>query len=110
MATWGHRWSSLGATKRVRVCRKEPGQERGGGRRRRRRSRENPGCISDAAIHPPVPCPLLISSYKYLFHTWTRALEQQAPHDSAIDEELRALEFNKSSKSLLSSQLVFICV
>ena len=29
-------------------------------RRRRRRTRENPGCISDAAIHPPVPCPLLI--------------------------------------------------
>ena len=24
-----------------------------------------PGCISDAAIHPPVPCPLLISPYKY---------------------------------------------
>ena len=32
---------------------------------RRRRTRENPGCISDAAIHPPVPCPLLISPYKY---------------------------------------------
>ena len=71
-------------------------------------TRENPGCISDAAIHPPVPCPLLISSYKYLFHTWTRALEQQAPHDSAIDEELRAVELNESSKPLLSSQLLYL--
>ena len=35
-------------------------------RRRRRRTRENPGCISDAAtIYPPVPCPLLINPYKY---------------------------------------------
>ena len=33
--------------------------------RRRRRTRENPGCIIDAAIHPPVPCPLLTSPYMH---------------------------------------------
>ena len=62
----------------------------GGGRRRRRRmrmrrmrrrrARENPGFISDAAIPPPAPCPLLISPYEYVLHTSTRALERQAPH------------------------------
>ena len=78
--------------------------EEGGGRGGVRRTRENPGCISDAAIHPPVPCPLLISSYKHPFHTWTRALEKQAPHGPDIDEELRALKFNASGRFLMSSK------
>ena len=60
-------------------------------RRRRRRTRENPRCISDAAIYPPVPCPLLIGPYRYLFHTWTRALERQAPRGPDIGEKLGAL-------------------
>ena len=82
----------------------EKGARRRRRRRRRRRTRENPGCISDAAIHPPVPCPLLISSYKNPFHTWTRALELQAPHGPDIDEELRALKFNAYGRFLMSSK------
>ena len=78
--------------------------------RRRRRTRENPGCISDANIHLPVPCPLLISSYMHPFHPWTRALEKQAPHGPDIDEALRALKFNKYDRFLMSSQWVFRCV
>ena len=34
-------------------------------RRRRRRTRVNPGCINNAAMHPPVRCPLPISPYEH---------------------------------------------